>query len=132
MVAAAATSAHPKAPVPDVTRVSVEISGGHETDRRDRGRPVILVASALGVPAKVFREAFSHVHPAPAGTRPDPEQVRANKDALLSALSKYDVTNDRLDTVSNYYRYVRRRGRALANSSCQRGGTRQKWSHHRI
>jgi len=92
------------------TRVAVVFSAGHETDPRDRGRPVVLVAGALGVPPEVFREAFTHVHPAPAGTEPDPQQVRENKDALLSALGRYGVTNDRLDTVSNYYRYVRRRG----------------------
>jgi hypothetical protein len=28
----------------------------------------------------------------------------------MDALGKYNVTNRRLDTVSNYYRYVRRRG----------------------
>jgi hypothetical protein len=92
------------------TRVEVTFSGGHETDPRDMGRPVALVAGALGVPPEVFREAFSHVRPAPAGQEPDPWQVQLNKQALMSALSPYGVTNDRLDTVSNYYRYVRSRG----------------------
>jgi hypothetical protein len=91
-------------------RVPVTFSGGHETDPRDRGRPVVLIAVALGVPAQVFREAFSHVRPAPAGTRPSGQQVRKNKEALLAALGPYGVTNDRLDEVSNYYRYVRSRG----------------------
>jgi hypothetical protein len=36
--------------------------------------------------------------------------VRKNKEALLGALSRYGVTNERLDTVSDYYRYVRSRG----------------------
>jgi hypothetical protein len=93
-----------------MTRVPVKFSGGHETDRRDRGRPVVLIAGALGVSSDVFREAFSHVRPAPAGTRPSPDQVRKNKDALLNALGPHGVTNDRLDEVSNYYRYVRSRG----------------------
>jgi hypothetical protein len=92
------------------TRVPVKFSGGHETDRRDRGRPVVLIAAALGVSSDVFREAFSHVHPAPAGSRPSSEQVRQNKEALMNALEPLGVTNDRLDEVSNYYRYVRRRG----------------------
>jgi hypothetical protein len=92
------------------SRVPLVFSGGHETDPRDCGRPVALIAAALGVPSDVFREAFSHVRPAPAGTEPDPRQERANKDALMDALGKYNVTNRRLDTVSNYYRYVRRRG----------------------
>lgn len=83
----------------------VTIQGGHETVGADRGRPVILVAAGLGVPPQVFRDAFSHVKPAPAGQEPDNEQVRRNKEALLSALSKYGVTNELLDTVSNYYRY---------------------------
>jgi hypothetical protein len=93
-----------------VTRVSVVFSGGHETDPRDRGRPVALIAAALGVAPEVFREAFGHVHPAPAGSEPEPAQVRQNKAALMAALGRYGVTNDYLDTVSNYYRYARSRG----------------------
>src|ERR1051325_7086572 len=86
-------------PLPkDVTRVPVVFSGGHETDPRDHGRPVVLVAGALGVQPQVFRDAFSHVRPAPRGTEPDPRQVRENKAALMSALGRYGVTNDRLDT----------------------------------
>jgi hypothetical protein len=57
----------------------------------------------------VFREAFSHVQPASGGTEPQPNQVRQNKDALLGALGKHGVTNERLDAVSDYYRYVRSR-----------------------
>jgi hypothetical protein len=95
---------------PAMTRVPAKFSGGHETDRRDRGRPVVLIAAALGVSSDVFREAFSHVRPAPAGSPPAPDQVRRNKEALLDALGPHGVTNDRLDEVSNYYRYVRSRG----------------------
>jgi hypothetical protein len=108
-------------------RVPVTFSGGHETDPRDRGRPVVLIAAALGVPAQVFRDAFSHVRPAPAGTRPSGQQVRQNKDALLKALGPYGVTNDRLDEVSDYYRYVRSRGElwptkpAVAYAEIERG-----------
>ena len=87
------------------TEVIVTISGGFETDPRDKGRPVALIAMALGVPADVFREAFSHVTPAGAGEEPDPEQVKKNKQALLNVLGPYGVTNERLDEVSNYYRY---------------------------
>lgn len=93
----------------------VNVLGGYETDPRDRGRPVVLVAGGLGVTPEVFREAFSQVRPAPAGQEPDPEQVRRNKDALMSALAKYGVTNDLLDTVSNYYRYNQRRGEMWRN-----------------
>jgi hypothetical protein len=92
-----------------ITRVPVVFSGGHETDPRDGGRPVVLIAAALGVLPDVFREAFGHVHPAPAGSEPNSAQVRQNKAALLAALSKHGVTNEKLDTVSNYYRYVRSR-----------------------
>ena len=95
---------------PAPTHVPVVFSGGHDTDPRDRGRPVVLVASALGVPPEVFREAFTHVHPAPAGSRPTPEEARQNKAALMSALAPCGVTNERLDTVSNNYRYVRSQG----------------------
>lgn len=77
---------------------------GHETDRRDGGRPVVLIAAALGVSPDVFRDAFSKVTPARDGS-PTETQVRANKQFLMDALSKFGVSNDRLDTVSNYYRY---------------------------
>jgi len=111
-----------------VTKVPVIFSGGHETDGRDRGRPVVLVAGALGVPPEVFREAFSHVHPAgPDSGGPSQDEARANKAALMSALGKYGVTNDRLDTVSNRYRYVRSHNEmwptapAVANALVQNG-----------
>mgnify|MGYP000564595402 CR=1 FL=1 len=91
-------------------QVPVTFSGGFDTDGRDHGRPVALIAGALGVPDDVFRQAFSHVHPAPAGSRPSEEQARQNKDALLNALRPYGITNERLDEVSNYYRYNRSRG----------------------
>jgi hypothetical protein len=91
-------------------KVPIVITGGHETDPRDRGRPVALVAAALGVPPDVFRKAFSQVRPAPAGTEPEPAQVRRNKEVLLGALKPYGVTNDELDRVSDYYRYVPGRG----------------------
>ena len=88
------------------TRVPVTFSGGHDTDPRDRGRPVVLVASALGVTSDVFREAFSHVHPAgPGRGGPTREEAQANKKALMTALGKFGVTNERLDEVSNFYRY---------------------------
>jgi len=86
-------------------KIGLSIAGGYDTDPRDNGRPVILIASALGVPPDVFREAFSHVTPAGAGQEPDPAQVQLNKEALLKVLSPYGMTNDRLDEVSNYYRY---------------------------
>ncbi len=98
-------------PTGAVTHVPVVFSGGHDTDERDRGRPVVLVAGALGVAPEVFREAFSHVHPAGVNSGgPTEGQTRENKKALMDALGRYGVTNDRLDEVSNYYRYVRSRG----------------------
>jgi hypothetical protein len=83
---------------------TVIFHGGYATDPRDGGRPVILIASALGVKAEVFRDAFSGVTPA-RGAGPSPAQAQANKKVLMSALSKYGVTNEYLDTVSNHYRY---------------------------
>src|SRR5437016_5075268 len=84
----------------DVTRVPVVFNGGHDTDPRDHGRPVVLIAAALGVKPEVFREAFSHVHPAgPGSGGPTDAEARKNKAALMSALGKYGITNDRLDTV---------------------------------
>ena len=89
----------------------VVFSGGHETVGVDRGRPVALIAAALGVKDEVFREAFSHVHPAgPGSGGPTGDEARQNKAALMSALGKYGITNERLDAVSNFYRYPPGRG----------------------
>jgi hypothetical protein len=88
------------------TQVPLIFSGGHETDPRDHGRPVVLVAGALKVTPEVFREAFSHVHPAgPGSGGPTDAEARANKHALMDALAKYGVTDERLNEVSNRYRY---------------------------
>lgn len=85
------------------------IAGGHDTDPRDHGRPVILIANALGVPEQTFRDAFSHV-------TPDPAQVQRNKSILMTALAPLGVTNDLLDRVSDYYRYPPGRDRLWTNS----------------
>ena len=90
--------------------VTVRITGGHATDAHDHGRPVVLVAAALGVPTEVFRTAFDGVTPAAAGDAPDPAQVQLNKAALLAVLAPYGVTNDRLDEVSNHYRFQGSKG----------------------
>ena len=88
------------------TQVPLVFSGGHDTDPRDHGRPVVLVAGALNVAPEVFREAFSHVHPAgPGSGGPTDAEARANKHALMDALAKYGVTDERLNEVSNRYRY---------------------------
>ena len=83
---------------------TVIFCGGYETDRRDGGRPVVLIAAALGIDAEVFRDAFSNVQPARNG-KPTAAHARANKEVLMAALGKYGITNERLDEVSNYYRY---------------------------
>ena len=79
-------------------------TGGHDIGKDDHGRPCVLIAAALGVKTEVFREAFSGVTPAKNG-RPSGEEARKNKEALMKVLKPHDVTNDRLDEVSNYYRY---------------------------
>src|SRR4051794_40101505 len=91
------------------TRLPVTFSGGHETDPRDHGRPVVLIAAALNVKQEVFRKAFSGVTPA-RGRRPTGDEQRRNKEVLLKALGPYKVTNDRLDEVSDYYRYRPEKG----------------------
>ena len=103
--------AEPKPLPPGVTRVPVVFSGGHDTEGVDHGRPVILIANALGVKPEVFREAFTHVHPAgPGSGGPTDAEARANKAALMSALGKYGVTDERLNQVSNFsFRSGRRR-----------------------
>jgi hypothetical protein len=98
----------PASPAPALAAapgVAVTFTGGYETDPRDGGRPVVLIAAALKVPANVFRKAFSNVKPARGGQEPDLAQVSKNKQTLMSSLGPYGVTNERLDTVSNYYRY---------------------------
>ena len=111
----------------DITQVPVVFSGGHETDPRDHGRSVVLIAGALGVPPEVFRDAFSRVHPANPEKGPAPAEAQANKAALLATLGKYGVTNERLDQVSDYYRYVASRHElwptqpAVANAMVQNG-----------
>jgi hypothetical protein len=102
-----AAHAEPKELPAGVTRVAVVFSGGHDTEGVDHGRPVILIANALGVKPEVFREAFSHVHPAgPGSGGPSDAEARQNKAALMNALGKYGITNERLNQVSNYYRYA--------------------------
>ena len=98
------------------TKVDVTFSGGHDTVGEDRGRPVILIAAALNVPAQVFRDAFKNVKPAPAGEQPQEAQVRLNKQALMEALGPLGVTDDRLNEVSNYYRYRRSAGEMWRNT----------------
>ena len=100
-----------------VTRVPVIFSGGHETEGVDHGRPVVLIAAALGVKPEVFREAFTHVHPAgPGSGGPTEAEARRNKAALMDALGKYGVTDERLNEVSNFYRYPPGRGGVWKNS----------------
>lgn len=63
-----------------------------------------LIAAALGAETEVFRDAFSGVTPA-HGRGPSEAEARANKKVLLDALGMYGITNERLDEVSDYYRY---------------------------
>jgi len=93
-----------------VQKIPVAFTGGHDTDPRDRGRPVILIANALKVTPDVFRQAFRGVHPAQRDGGPTDAEARANKKVLMDALSPYGVTDDRLNEVSNQYRYRRDKG----------------------
>lgn len=87
------------------TKVPVTFTGGHEIDRqKDMGRPTILIAAALGVKQEVFREAFSGVTPSRNGP-PSGDEARKNKQALMRVLAPHGISNDRLDEVSNFYRY---------------------------
>jgi hypothetical protein len=93
-----------QAPGGGETRAPVVFSGGHDTEAQDRGRPVVLIAAALGVKPEVFREAFRGVTPAKDG-KPTKAQAERNKEALMKALRPHGVTPERLDEVSDYYRY---------------------------
>ncbi|MCB9949831.1 MAG: hypothetical protein H6824_02485 [Planctomycetaceae bacterium] len=91
-------------------RVAVVFSGGHETNPIDHGRPVALIGPALGVTPETFREAFSDVRPSPGGAPPSRERAMSNKETLMKVLAPHGITNEQLDTVSNYYRYNPSRG----------------------
>ncbi|MFK8111280.1 MAG: hypothetical protein AB8B91_03735 [Rubripirellula sp.] len=95
---------------------AVVFHGGHETDARDNGRPVALIAAALGVETEVFRDAFSGVTPSRFGP-PSASHARANKKVLMDSLGKHGVSNERLDEVSNYYRYNRGSGEVWNQAS---------------
>lgn len=82
----------------------VQLHDGYQTDPRDGGRPVGLIASALEVDEQIFRIAFSEVRPARGGP-PSEATKRANKKILMDALSPHGVTDERLNEVSNFYRY---------------------------
>ncbi|MDB5338715.1 MAG: hypothetical protein JWN70_4334 [Planctomycetaceae bacterium] len=97
------------------TKVDVTFAGGHDTDKKDGGRPVVLIAAALDVKPEVFRKAFSGVTPSRNGP-PTQEEARKNKAALMKVLKPLGVTNERLDEVSNYYRYRPQRGELWTNS----------------
>lgn len=105
-----APTTRPLSPLaPGERRLTVTFTEGHDTDHRDHGRPVALIAAALKVPDAVFRETFTHVHPAgPGSNGPTDAEARQNKAALIKGLSPYGVTDDRINTVSNYYRYMKR------------------------
>ncbi len=61
------------------TKIPVTFSGGHETDPKDHGRPVVLVAAALNVKPEVFRKAFSGVTPALGAGRQVKRRVAIKK-----------------------------------------------------
>lgn len=102
----------------DNGRIPVTFSGGHDIGERDFGRPVALIAAGLGVEPDVFREAFSGVTPA-HGRGPTGEEARKNKAALMKVLGPHGVTNERLDEVSNYYRYQPQRGELWPTKEAQ-------------
>jgi hypothetical protein len=100
------------------TELPVTFAKGHETDPRDHGRPVVLVAGALEVSPEVFREAFKGVTPSRSGP-PSREEAQRNKRALMKVLAPHHVTNDRLDEVSNYYRYRPQAGEMWPTTEAQ-------------
>jgi len=83
---------------------TITISGGHETDDIDAGRPVFLIGSMLGITGEQFRDAFSYVTPEENGHLND-ETAQANKVKLLAQLEPYGITNDEINSVTDYYRY---------------------------
>jgi hypothetical protein len=88
----------------DETKASITFSGGHQLTKNDYGRPINLMAAALGVKPEEFRKAFSGVTPA-RGRGPTGAEARRNKEALMKVLGPLKVTNKRMDEVANYYRF---------------------------
>lgn len=109
MTAALVTTLAAFALIPSVARADekqapLTFASGHAIGKEDFGRPVYLIAAGLGVKPEQFREAFSGVTPA-HGRGPTGDEARRNKAALMKVLAPLGVTNDRLDEVSNYYRF---------------------------
>lgn len=96
----------------------VTFSGGHEIGPGDFGRPVTLIAAGMGVETDVFREAFSGVTPA-HGRGPSGDEARKNKSALLKVLGPHGVTNERIDEVSDYYRFRPQNGELWPTKEAQ-------------
>ena len=115
LVLAGCTATPTASTAPPSTEVTVSITGGLDTEPVDNGRPVVLIAAALGVPTEVFREAFSGVTPSTDG-EPTGAEAQSNKAVLLSVLGPYGITNDQLDTVSNQYRYMGAAGELWPNT----------------
>ena len=86
------------------TKLPVKFSGGHDIGKNDFGRPVTLMAAALGVKPEEFRKAFSGVTPA-RGRGPTGDEARRNKEALMRVLAPLGVSNKRMDEVADYYRF---------------------------
>ena len=85
------------------TKIPVTFSGGHEIGKDDFGRPIPLIAAALGVEPEVFRKAFGGVilrRKTTVGLPVAKEEV-----ALFKVLAPHALTNEHLDEVSDYYRY---------------------------
>jgi len=98
----------------DETKLPVTFTGGHEIGKNDYGRPVVLMAAALGVKPDEFRKAFSGVRPA-HGRGPTREEAQRNKEALMKVLAPLKVTNERMDEVANYYRFRPQNGELWPN-----------------
>ncbi len=100
------------------TNVPLVFSGGHEIGSGDFGRPVVLIAAALEVKPDQFREAFSGVTPSKNGP-PSRDEAQKNKAALMKVLKPLGISNDRLDEVSNFYRYQPQRGELWKNTPAE-------------
>src|SRR5262249_29146977 len=93
----------------DEKEVPLEFTGGHDIGKGDFGRPPTVIPAPLGGKTDEIRQAFHGVTPAKGGP-PSGEEARKNKEALMKVLGPLGVTNDRLDEVSNHYRYQPQKG----------------------
>ena len=107
--------------VPGITKAAVTFSGGHDIGPGDFGRPVTLMAAALGWPGRVSPGLKRRE----AGTRAGAEGGRAaGEQRALMKVCAQGRANERMDEVADYYRFRPERGELWPTRGAGRGAHR--------